>query len=133
MKVADILIDQAPNARKIGFANYKPEKASNILFVLATDTVCYFLRPILFDQDLRVENAQAINDLPGQQIVALITRMAPKSKEFSVVPAKFLNTHFTQNQTAQSGRSSLGGRRRKSTRCKTYRKYKKHYSRKYKK
>ena len=76
---------------------------------------------------------ETMNDLPGQQIVGLITRMAPKSKEFSVVPAKFLNTHFTQNQTAQSGRSSLGGRRRKSTRCKTYRKYKKHYSRKYKK
>ena len=77
---------------------------------------------------------ETINEYPGQEYASLMTRMGPTSELiFAVVPVKFLNTHFTQNETSQSGRSSLGGRRRKSTRRKSYRKYKKHYSRKYKK
>ena len=77
---------------------------------------------------------ETVNEMPGQVYAGLITRMGPTPESnFVVVPVKFLNTHFTQNETSNSGRSSLGGRRRKSTRRKSYRKYRKHYSRKYKK
>ncbi len=77
------------------------------------------------------------NEHPGQKYVGIVTHidrnmLNPPKSDFAVIPARFFNTHFTQNETAQSGRNSLGGRR-KTRRNKSSKKYKKHYSRKYKK
>jgi len=78
---------------------------------------------------------ETVNEEPGQMYAGIITHtdrnmMNSPESDFAVVPVKFLNTHFTQNETSQSDRSSLGGRRRKTRRHKSN---KKHYSRKYKK